>query len=161
MLPFHENHRGKKSMTQSFSLSSAVSVFPCPNCKETINTSMQQCSFCSVPIDHAAAEQSAAETSRISSACSDASYLKIMAWSLLTFFVLFIFPFLGLVGLAGFWFLRIAIPVMCIRWWIKYGSIKTDDPDFPRARLAAMIVSGVGVLALLDALPIHISAFGH
>jgi hypothetical protein len=146
-------------MAQGLSLSSAVNVFPCPNCKETINTSMQQCSFCSAPIDHAAAEQSAAATSRISSACSDASYLKIMAWSLLTFFVLFLFPFLGLAGIVGFWFLRIAIPVMCIRWWIKYGSVKTDDPDFSRARRAAIVVSIVGVLALLDALPIHLNVF--
>ena len=84
-----------------------------------------------------------------------------MAWSLLTFFVLVLFPFLGLVGIVGFWFLRVAIPVMVVRWWIKFGSIKTDDPDFTRAKRAAIIVSVVGLLALLDALPIHVTAFGH
>jgi hypothetical protein len=148
-------------MAGSLSLSSEVRVFPCPNCRETINTSVQNCPFCGTPIDHAAAEQSAAATSKISQACSDASYLKVMAWSLLTFFVLVLFPFLGLVGLVGFWFLRIAIPVMVIRWWIKYASIKTDDPDFVRAKRAAIIVSVVGLLALLNALPIHLNVFTH
>ena len=55
------------TMAGTFNLSS-VQVFPCPNCKETINTSMQQCQFCGTSIDHAAAEQSAAATSRVSAA---------------------------------------------------------------------------------------------
>jgi hypothetical protein len=139
-------------MAGSLSLSPTVQVFPCPNCRETINTSVQQCPFCSSPIDHAAAEQSAAATSKISQACSDASYLKIMAWALLTFFLLIFIPFLGLAGIVGLWFLRIAIPVMVIRWWIKFGSIKTEDPDFARAKRAAIIIGVVGFLALLNAL---------
>jgi hypothetical protein len=122
-------------MAGSLSLSATVHVFPCPNCRETINTSVQQCPFCSVSIDHAAAEQSAAATSRISQACSDSSYLKIMLSVLIPFGVLIFFPFLGLAGLVGFVFLKYAVPVMTIRWWIKYGRIKTTDSD--SAALAA------------------------
>jgi hypothetical protein len=72
-------------MSPSLSLSSAVAVFPCPNCTETINTSMQECPFCSAPIDRDAAELSAAATSRISEACSDASYFRIMLGILIPF----------------------------------------------------------------------------
>lgn len=140
----------------SFSLAPEVRVFPCPNCRETINTSMQVCPFCSAPVDHATAEQAAAETSKVSQACSDASYLKIMAWALLTFFALGFVPFLGLMGAAGLWFLRFAIPFMVIRWWIKFGSIKTADPDFAGAKRAAIIVSVVAVLALSSAFPMHL-----
>jgi endogenous inhibitor of DNA gyrase (YacG/DUF329 family) len=128
-------------------------VFPCPNCKETINTTLQQCPFCSATIDLAVAEDSAAATSRISQACSDASYLKVMAWSLLTFFFLTLAPFLSLAGVVGLWFLRIAIPVMLIRWWIKFGSIRTDDPDFARAKRAAITVGIVALLALVTGIP--------
>ena len=142
-------------MAGSLNLSSAVHVLPCPNCGETINTSVQQCPFCSTPIDPAAAEVSAAATSRISQACSDASYLKVMAWSLVTFFLLMFVPFVGLAGAVGLWFLRIAIPVMVVRWWIKFGAIKTDDPDFARAKRAAIIVGIVGLLALASAIPVH------
>ena len=136
------------TMSGTFNLTS-VHVFPCPNCKETINTSMQQCEFCGAPIDSAAAEQSAAATSRVSASVSDASYLKIMAWSVLTFFLLMFLPLLGLAGVVGLVFVTYALPVMCVRWWIKYGSIKTDDADFPRARLSAIIVTVIAFLNLL------------
>jgi endogenous inhibitor of DNA gyrase (YacG/DUF329 family) len=139
-------------MASGLNLSSRVEVFPCPNCGQTINTSVASCPFCSTPIDHAAAEAAAAETSRISQACSDASYLKIMAWTLLTFFVIRFVPFLYFAGFLGLWFLRIAIPVMLIRWWVKFGGIKTTDADFGRAKRAAIVVSVVAVLALASAL---------
>jgi hypothetical protein len=132
----------------SFSLSAAVHVFPCPNCRETINTSMQQCPFCSAPIDGAAAEVSAGETSRVSQACSDASYLKIMLTSLIGFGLLVFVPFLGGAGLIGFVFVKYAVPVMTIRWWIKFGKLKTSDPDFRTARGTVILVSAVSFLVL-------------
>jgi hypothetical protein len=136
-------------MAEGLSLSSAVQVFPCPNCNETINTSMQQCAFCSTPIDRTVALASAAATSKISRACSDASYLKIMTGCALIFFFLRFVPLISQLGFMGFLFLEIAIPVMTIRWWIKYGRIQTDDPDFPEAKLTATYVAGGVFLFLL------------
>jgi hypothetical protein len=136
-------------MTEGLSLSSEVRVFPCPNCRQTINTSMQKCAFCSMPIDRAVARASAAATSRISRACNDASYLKIMAGCALIFFFLRFVPLITPVGFMGFLFLEFAIPVMTVRWWIKYGRIQTDDPDFSDARLNATYVAGGVFLFLL------------
>jgi hypothetical protein len=138
------------------SLSSKVGVFPCPNCKETINTSMQSCSFCSVPIDPAAAVASAALFARVNQACSDASYLKIMAGSAFTFLFLRLFPFLGLLGTIGFWFLELVVPLMTIHWWLSYGSIRIDDPGFARARRTALVVGlGVGLFLIFVATGFH------
>jgi hypothetical protein len=136
-------------MAGSFSLSSTVHVFPCPHCQETINTSVRDCPFCSAPIDGAAAERSAAITSKISQACSDASYLKIMLGILIPFGLLIFFPFLGLAGLMGFVFIKYAVPVMTIRWWVKYGRIKTIDSDFRSARRTAILVSAISFIILL------------
>lgn len=136
-------------MSAGLSLSSAVQVFPCPNCNQTINTSMQQCAFCSAPIDAVAAQASAEATAKISRACSDASYLKIMAGSVLGFFGLRFVPLLMHIGWLGFNFLAIAIPFMCIRWWIKYGRIQTTDPDFADAKLSASYVTGGTLLLFL------------
>jgi hypothetical protein len=136
-------------MAGTLSLSPTVQVFPCPNCRETINTSVQQCPFCSAPIDPIVAEQSAATTSKISQACSDASYLKIMLGALIPFGVLIFFPFLGLAGLVGFVFIKYAVPVMTIRWWVKYGRIKTTDSDFRSARNTVILVSAIASLVLL------------
>lgn len=140
-------------MAGTLSLSTTVEVFPCPNCRETINLSLTQCPFCYALIDPEAARAFAAATSRISQAYSDASYLKIMAWSLLTFFLLAFFPIFGLLGIVGLWFMRVAIPVMVIRWWIKFGSIKTTDPDYARAKRGAIMVSIVAVLGIVSAIP--------
>jgi hypothetical protein len=118
---------------------------------------MQQCPFCSNPIDHAAAEAAAAETSRISQACSDASFLKIMLGLLLPFAGLIFFPFLGLAGLTGFVLMKYAVPVMTIRWWIKYGRLKSDDPDLRKARKTVIWVS---VISLLILLTIRVTFFG-
>ncbi len=68
-----------------------------------------------------------------------------MAGCALTFFLLRFVPFLGLAGIVGFFFLEIAIPVMTIRWWIKFGSIKSADPEFVRAKRIAMLV-GIGTM---------------
>ena len=130
----------------SLNLTSAVSVFPCPNCRETINTSVSRCPFCSAPIDPIAAQASADATAKISRACSDASYLKIMAGSALGFFGLRFVPLLMHIGWLGFTFLEFAIPFMCIRWWFKYGSIQTGDPDFVDAKLSASYVTGGTIL---------------
>jgi hypothetical protein len=135
-------------MSTSFILSSEIQVFPCPKCRETINTSMAVCTFCGTSIDHKAAEQAAAETTLVSAACSDASYLKVMAGLLLPFLGIMFIPMMNLIGLAGLWFLRLAIPFMCIRWWFKYGTIKTTDPDFSNARGTAIWVSAVGFIVV-------------
>jgi hypothetical protein len=142
------NTQGTYMSTLSFA--PTIKVFPCPNCRETINTSMQQCSFCGTPIDAAAAEASAEFTSRVSAAVSDASYLSILGFALISFFVILFIPLLGLMGAVGLWFLRIAIPVMVVRWWIRYGKLKTTDPDFTKARRRAIIVSTVAVFLLCD-----------
>jgi hypothetical protein len=136
-------------MSGSLSLSSVVHVFPCPNCGETINTSMQQCQFCSTAIDATSAEASAAETSKISQACSDASYLKIMLGLLIPFGLTIFFPLFGLLGLGGFIFLKYATIVMSIRWWIKFGRLTTDDRDFRSARGTTIMVSAVSFLVLI------------
>lgn len=144
-------------MTGLLSLSPILAVFPCPNCRETINTSVARCPYCSTPIDEAAAKLSAAATSNISQACSDASYLKVMLGILLPFGAVIFFPFLGLFGLVGFVFIKYALPAMLIRWWIKYGRIKTTDPDFRTARNTTTAVS---VSCALVFVFLHIHLFG-
>jgi hypothetical protein len=135
-------------MMGTLSLSSIVHVFPCPSCQETINTSIQECPFCTTPIDHATAEQSAATTSRISQACSDASYLKIMLSILIPFGLSIFVPFLSLAGLVGFVFIKYAIPVMTIRWWARYSCLTPTDSDFHNARGTVILVSAISFLVL-------------
>ena len=63
--------------------------------------------------------------------------------------LLSVVAFLGLAGLVGFVFIKYALPVMIIRWWAKYGRIKSADPDYRSARKTAILVSVVSFLVLL------------
>jgi hypothetical protein len=109
---------------------------------------MAACPFCSAPVDQDAADLSAAAFAKVNQACSDASYLKIMVGSALAFFLLKFSFFLTLLGVVGFRFLEVAVPVMVIRWFVKFGALRSDDPDFIRARSTAFDV-GIGTAVFL------------
>ena len=135
-------------MAQGFSLSQPK-VFQCQNCREFINTELTNCPYCGVILNLEAATAAADNQSNVAKACSDANFLKIMARALVLFFVLSFVPFLPLVG-YGSLILFLAVPVMLVRWWIKYRKLQTADPDYEKAKrdtiIAAVIWSGVIVL---------------
>jgi hypothetical protein len=130
-------------------LSTAVQVFDCPSCGETINTSMTQCPYCSAAIDPTTALAAAELTSKVSSACSDASYVRIVAGSLLAFFLIALVPFLGGLGRFGYYVLLVLVPVLAIRWWVRSGRLVTQDPDFRRAKRDVRIALGIWIIFLL------------
>ena len=113
-------------------------VFPCPNCREIINLSMTHCRFCGVAIDPRAAMLASQNQAIVARACNDANYLKIMARSLIVFYLVSWVPFLGISGWA-FLILMLAIPVLFFRWWIKYSSLETVDADFEEAKRQSVI----------------------
>jgi hypothetical protein len=134
-------------MFDSLNIANQARVFQCPNCKETIDTSAQECRFCHAQIDAGAAEAAADVMAKINQACSDASYLKVAAGAMAVFFGMRFIPFLGLVGLGGIAFLVLAVPVMTIRWWTRFWRIQSDDPEFRRARRSVTTV-GIGATVL-------------
>ena len=142
-------------MANSLSLTSSGSnagIFECPNCRQTIDASSPQCRFCSALIDPAAAELAAEKMSKVNQACSDASFLRTMAISLLVFLGIMFVPFMGLLGLCGYYFLVFAVPFMTIRWWVRFHAIRADDSDFRRARTTVIVVSVLCSLPLLQLL---------
>jgi 4-hydroxybenzoate polyprenyltransferase len=115
-------------------LQGAVRVFECPSCKETINTSISRCPYCSTEIDPQAADAAAGLTSRVSQACNDASYIRIVAGCLVGFFLLTLVPFMGLVGIGGYYVLLVLVPILTIRWLVRFASLRSDDSDYRRAK---------------------------
>jgi len=133
-------------MFESMGITASARVFSCPGCKETIDTSAKFCRFCGTPVDAGAAEEAAEAMVKLNQACSDASYLRIMAVSILVFVVLSLAPIVGHLGYWGLLFLLFAVPVMLVRWWIKFGKIQSIDPDFRRARQIIVVISIPGVI---------------
>ncbi len=140
-------------MTNSLSLTSASSnagIFECPSCKRTIDSSSTQCRFCSAVIDPSVAEAATEKMARLNQACSDASFLRTTAISILAFFGVIFIPFMTWLGLCGYYFLMFAVPFMTIRWWVKFGSLRADDRDFKRARTTVIVISVLCLLPLLN-----------
>jgi hypothetical protein len=141
-------------MTNNLSLTAAngnLGIIECPVCKQTIDASTTHCRFCSSPIDPVTAQAAAEKMAKVNQACSDASYLRTAAISIFVFFGVMFIPFLGLVGLVGYYFLLVAVPVLAIRWWVKFGGIQVDDSDFRRARITVIVIS------ILIVIPITLS----
>jgi len=132
-----------------------LGIFECPACKQTIDASAEKCRYCSATIDPVAAGAAAEKMSKINQACSDASFLRTAAISVLAFIGIMFIPFFGLLGIVGYYFLLVAVPFLAIRWWVKFGSLQADDSDFRRARITVIVVS---VLILI---PIALSLAQH
>lgn len=124
--------------------------FPCPNCKEMINTEMTVCRFCKSPIDPKVAENIANIQDQVNQACNDAGYLKILSGAfLLPGFLVFRLRLIGvlvfIIGFAVFLYLL-------IRWQIRYGSLVTEDADFKVAvrwkNIAWVTLSVITILAV-------------
>lgn len=140
-------------MPNSLSIASdtgASRVFPCPVCKQTIDMLASKCRFCGATIDPLAAQDAADLMARINRACSDASYLRIAMICGLVFLGIMFVPILGGVGGLGYLFLKFAIPVWIILWFVRFGKIKTNDSDFAKAR-RFMLYVGIPVACLLTA----------
>jgi hypothetical protein len=105
----------------------------CPGRKQLINTLMTECRYCAQVIDTQSAQEGADLQDRIHQACSDASYM-IALGALTAFYAVSYLPLLGIIGSVAFLFLLVAIPIMCIRWFIRVRNVETDDPDFKKAK---------------------------
>ncbi|MGA9996343.1 MAG: hypothetical protein WBP93_13075 [Pyrinomonadaceae bacterium] len=114
-------------------MSALPQTFPCPNCREIINDTMETCRYCSVPIDRQIALHAAATQSRVNEACSDASYIKTAAIAMWVFLGLSFIPLTGIFGYA-FLVTLIVVIALLVRWQVKFGDILTADPDYVQAK---------------------------
>lgn len=127
-------------------------TFPCPNCNEIINDSMQTCRFCSAPVDPQAASAAAENQSRVNRACSDASFLRTAAAAMFVLLALSVVPFISLITYLGFIITFFVVLVLIIRWQIKFGRLQTGDVDYQRAKR----MRNVALVLWLVAIPLFV-----
>jgi hypothetical protein len=113
-----------------------------------INDISDTCRFCSTPVDRTTAVAAADFQEKVNRACSDGSFLKTTAMTMFIFLGLSFVPFMPLVG-YGFLILLIAVPVMIIRWQVKFGGLETGDPDYRTAKRSRNLAIALWVGALV------------
>ena len=139
-------------MSDGFTIGAAMgapTIFSCPSCNETIDSSADACRFCGAAVDHAQAIKAAEILAKVNQACSDASYLRSTALVYPGFFVLRFVPFVSMLGTVGFFGLTFALPIWALRWWLKFAKLDTGDPEFRKARTTVRAVGILVSLALL------------
>ena len=134
-------------------MSSQARILPCPNCGQMIYSDAPKCRFCSTLIDRQTAEAAANVQGQVNEACNHAKWVRNMAGAMWVLLVISFILTVGTFGVLAFFFL---IPVYVVYWQVKFGSLKTVDPDYQKAkrdRLMALILwLPAGLLELLTLL---------
>jgi hypothetical protein len=103
-----------------------VRVFACPLCGETIALGCDRCRFCSAIIDPRAAESAADLMDRINLACSEADDVRsLLSWEPSE---------LDLIARRRGKIDLYLLPILLLRWWLRFGSLHADDKDLIQAR---------------------------
>lgn len=131
----------------------AIRLFRCPSCNETISAEARTCRFCNVPIDAATAEQLTRDNQRVTTAIARANTFRI---SILAAVIL---VFAGVMNwLTNASFNSVFLPLIPIGyglyWLYKNRSLVTKDADFPPAvkKVKQTLAVWLAVLVLSGAL---------
>ncbi len=131
-------------------------ILPCPRCGEMIYNNTTQCRFCAAPLDSAAAEGAADVQEKVNNAVNLAKWIRNMAGAMWVMFLLGLVWTGGTIGVLAFF---VIIPVLLVVWQIKFGSLKTADPDYKKAKRERLIALGLWLPAgLLELLLLGLSA---
>ena len=120
-----------------------IQVIRCPYCKEYIDARSEHCRFCHGYIDTLTTQIAAELQQRVNAAYNDALWLRNGAGAYALITVIRLVPFLSLAANVALPIMFIALPVMLIRWRMRFGRLQTDDPDYPRAKrnwLVALLI---------------------
>jgi hypothetical protein len=123
----------------------AARGFQCRNCLEFINPTLTNCPYCGAVVELDVPEATHSQTI-LAQAGSEARILKMLAQAELVCFVLSFVPFASF-ALYGFMILLPGVPMLWVRWWVKYHNLQTSGQDYENAKrdviAAAVIWSGV------------------
>ncbi|MEP6946962.1 MAG: hypothetical protein ABJA02_13655 [Acidobacteriota bacterium] len=95
---------------------------------------MTSCKFCSAELQPELISGLVVGQERTDTAYNSASKLRILAGAMWAFFFLSFLPFFGFVLSWAFYVIAVLIPILLIVWYVKYGDLKTLDPEFKTAK---------------------------
>ena len=127
----------------------AIRVFRCPSCDETISAEARNCRFCNLAIDAATAEQLIRENQRVTNAVAKANTFRL---SVLMAALMTIGAIMNLLTQGSL--IPVFVPLIAIGygvyWLYQNRSLVTKDSDFPLAvkKVKLTIVVWVGALVV-------------
>jgi hypothetical protein len=128
---------------------SSTATFPCPSCREFINSDATTCRFCSAPVDPQAAGAAIEFQDKINRACNDASLVRNLAGAMWVFFFARFIPFFGFFAGIAMFILFLVIPVRLVIWQVRFGGIQTADVDYKGAKRQLLVALGLWLLMIV------------
>ncbi|MBC7909215.1 MAG: hypothetical protein H7Y30_01865 [Pyrinomonadaceae bacterium] len=101
-----------------------------------IYSDSDKCRFCDAPLDRQVAEVAAEVQEKVNEACNHAKWIRNMAGAM---WILLLISFIFTAGTAGVFAFFFLIPLYLIFWQFKFGSLKTVDPDYQKAKRDRLI----------------------
>lgn len=123
------------------SSSSQEQTIQCKNCLEFIRSSLTNCRYCGAVVSIEAAPVEDEAKSKIADARRDGFFLTTMARALAVCFIALTFSIFSKQALAGFLILLVALPLMLILWWVKYGRLQIEEHSYKTARLSTIMAT--------------------
>jgi len=126
----------------------AIRVYPCPACNETISAEAENCRFCHLPIDGATAERLLLQNQLITNAVASANTFRLSV-SLAALVILVGIP----MNLLTKGWPAVLLPLIAIGygalWLYRHRSVITKDADYSCAIKRVKRTTIVWVLALI------------
>lgn len=128
-----------------------AALLRCPACNEIIADNVAECRYCSLPLDQKTVREEVAKFSHVSDAVAQANTLQSFNFALVPVGVLCIYIlFSGAAGLRMFYvfFLPYCMVAAVIYWFIRFGKLRSKDPEFEPARAAmkkSLLMWGVAI----------------
>ncbi len=131
-----------------------LKIFACPACGEMIRASGAHCPQCGTPIDAQWAQQAATRQENLNRSFNDANFTRNVAQVTGIFFLISFVPVLGGFANWGFVIGMLAVPIMAVRWFLKYfvplqGADRLHD-DLQQGKRRVLIALAIwgGLLVL-------------
>ena len=134
-------------------MQSEIQVIRCPHCREYINARSAECRFCHGYIDTTTTQVAAELQQRVNAAYNEASWIRNIAGAYAIFVAIrLVLPFFAIGSGIVLPIMFVALPILLIRWYVRFGRLQTDDPDYPRAqrnwRIAFLVFLPVALIWL-------------
>lgn len=126
----------------------AIQLYRCPSCNETLSAEARNCRFCNVPIDAATADRLTRINQRVTNAIANANAYKLSVLMAVFISVAAIMNWVTQGSLFSVFVPLIGIGYG-VYWLFENRSLVTKDPDFPLAVKKVKLTILVWLVALI------------
>mgnify|MGYP000246397226 CR=1 FL=1 len=119
-------------------MASEEELVQCHNCLEFVSASLTNCRFCGAVITAENVRVEETLQAKLAQANREGNLLKLLSRALTVCFLALTFSIFSKLALAGFLLLLVVVPILLVRWWVKYGRLPSEEQAYLTAKRDAI-----------------------